>query len=1277
MTTFAVDDGKGLEDELIAEVKDVKAWDKLFKLTRVCEISDEVNADALDVIFWAALLSVKLKVETWTDTELVRSWFELITDAEGVAAWDKLFNCEVSVEVNTGAVAVAFWLAVLVKLKVGKWTESEVVRSWFELIAEAEGVAAWDKLFKCEVSVEVNADAVAVAFWLAVSVKLKVGKWTESEVVRSWFELIAEAEGVAAWDKVFNCEVSVEVNTDAVAVAFWLAVSVKLKVGKWTESEVVRSWFELIAEAEGVAAWDKLFNCEVSVEVNRDAVAVAFWPAVSVKLKVGKWTDTEVVRSWFKLIAEAEGVAAWDKLFNCEVSVVVNTDAVVVAFWLAVSVKFMVGNCADTEVVRSWFELIAEAEGVAPWDKLFNCEVSVEVNRDAVAVAFWLAVSVKLKVGKWTDTEVVRSWFKLIAEAEGVTAWDKLFNCEVSVEVNRDAVAIAFWLAVSVKLKVGKWTDTEVVRSWFELIAEAEGVAAWDKLFNCEVSVEVNTDAVAVAFWLAVSVKFMVGNCADTEVVRSWFELIAEAEGVAPWDKLFNCEVSVEVNRDAVAVAFWLAVSVKLKVGKWTDTEVVRSWFELIAEAEGVAACDKLFNSEVSVEVNTDAVVVAFWLAVSVKLKVGKWTDTEVVRSWFELIAEAEGVAAWDKLFNSEVSVEVNTDAVVVAFWLAVSVKLKVGKWTDTEVVRSWFELIAEAEGVAASDKLFNCEVSVEVNTDAVAVAFWLAVSVKFMVGNCADTEVVRSWFELIAEAEGVAPWDKLFNCEVSVEVNTDAVVVAFWLAVSVKLKVGKWTDTEVVRSWFELIAEAEGVAARDKLFNCEVSVEVNTDAVAVAFWLAVSVKFMVGNCADTEVVRSWFELIAEAEGVAPWDKLFNCEVSVEVNTDAVVVAFWLAVSVKLKVGKWTDNEVVRSWFELIAEAEGVAAWDKLFNCEVSVEVNTDAVAVAFWLAVSVKFMVGNCADTEVVRSWFELIAEDEGVAPWDKLFNCEVSVEVNTDAVAVAFWLAVSVKLKVGKWTETDVVRSWFELIAEAKGVAAWDKLVNCEVSVEVNRDAVAIAFWLAVSVKLKVGKWTGSEVVRSWFELIAEAEGVAAWDDVLNSEVSVVVNTDAVAVAFWLAVSVKLKVGNCADTEVVRSWFELIAEADGVAFWDKVFNCGVSVEVNTDAVAVAFSLAVSVKLKVGKWTDVRNWFELIADFESVGAWIERLAEYEWEFVWYNFTDCNVSIRSESVVMKSIAEDTGLLFVCFIDDWLKVSNHTSKIIWKMKEEKGINNNNI
>ena len=50
--------------------------------------------------------------------------------------------------------------------------------------------------------------------------------------MRSWFELITDAEGVAAWDKLFNCDVSFEVNTDAVAVAFCLAVSVKLKVGK-------------------------------------------------------------------------------------------------------------------------------------------------------------------------------------------------------------------------------------------------------------------------------------------------------------------------------------------------------------------------------------------------------------------------------------------------------------------------------------------------------------------------------------------------------------------------------------------------------------------------------------------------------------------------------------------------------------------------------------------------------------------------------------------------------------------------------------------------------------------------------------------------------------------------------------------------------------------------------------------------------------------------------------------------------------------------------------
>ena len=39
-----------------------------------------------------------------------------------------------------------------------------------------------------------------------------------------------------------------------------------------------------------------------------------------------------------------------------------------------------------------------------------------------------------------------------------------------------------------------------------------------------------------------------------------------------------------------------------------------------------------------------------------------------------------------------------------------------------------------------------------------------------------------------------------------------------------------------MVTSWFELIAEAEGVAGRDKMFNCEVLVEVNTDAVAFAF---------------------------------------------------------------------------------------------------------------------------------------------------------------------------------------------------------------------------------------------------------------------------------------------------------------------------------------------------------------------------------------------------------------------------------------------------------
>ena len=77
---------------------------------------------------------------------------------------------------------------------------------------------------------------------------------------------------------------------------------------------------------------------------------------------------------------------------------------------------------------------------------------------------------------------------------------------------------------------------------------------------------DVNTIAVAVAFLLAVSVKLMVGNCTDTEVVRRWFELIAEAEGVAAWDKLINCEVSVDVNTIAVAVAFLLSVSVKLKV---------------------------------------------------------------------------------------------------------------------------------------------------------------------------------------------------------------------------------------------------------------------------------------------------------------------------------------------------------------------------------------------------------------------------------------------------------------------------------------------------------------------------------------------------------------------------------------------------------------------------------------------------------------------------------------------------------------------------------------
>ena len=48
----------------------------------------------------------------------------------------------------------------------------------------------------------------------------------------------------------------------------------------------------------------------------------------------------------------------------------------------------MVGNRTDTEVMRSWFELTAEAEGVAAWDKVFNCEVSVEANTDAVAAAF-------------------------------------------------------------------------------------------------------------------------------------------------------------------------------------------------------------------------------------------------------------------------------------------------------------------------------------------------------------------------------------------------------------------------------------------------------------------------------------------------------------------------------------------------------------------------------------------------------------------------------------------------------------------------------------------------------------------------------------------------------------------------------------------------------------------------------------------------------------------------------------------------------------------------
>ena len=68
--------------------------------------------------------------------------------------------------------------------------------------------------------------------------------------------------------------------------------------------------------------------------------------------------------------------------------------------------------------------------------------------------------------------------------------------------------------------------------------------------------------------------------------------------------------------------------------------------------------------------------------------------------------------------------------------------------------------------GVAGCDKVCNCEVSVEVNTHAVGVAFGLTVSVTLKVGNCTDTEIVTSWFELIAEAEGVAAWDKLFNCE-------------------------------------------------------------------------------------------------------------------------------------------------------------------------------------------------------------------------------------------------------------------------------------------------------------------------------------------------------------------------------------------------------------------------------------------------------------------------------------------------------------------------------
>ena len=38
------------------------------------------------------------------------------------------------------------------------------------------------------------------------------------------------------------------------------------------------------------------------------------------------------------------------------------------------------------------------------------------------------------------------------------------------------------------------------------------------------------------------------------------------------------------------------------------------------------------------------------------------------------------------------------------------------------------------------------------------------------------------------------------------------------------------------------------------------------------------------------------------------------------------------------------------------------------------------------------------------------------------------------------------------------------------------------------------------------------------------------------------------------------------------MRRWFEFIADADGFAFRDKVFNCEVSVKVNTDAVAFAF---------------------------------------------------------------------------------------------------------